>query len=96
LDSELKISYDPAADTIYITVADGRDVGFGETDVDEDGVIVDTDAQGEPRGYEFLRVREQPPPLTSLPDQVAQALSEFISSGALSAEEATERQYEAR
>jgi uncharacterized protein YuzE len=92
----VKISYDPAADAIHVTVADSRDVGFGATDVDEDGVIVDTDARGNPRGYEFLRVREGSLPLANLPDQVTRALSEFISSGALAAREVVERRYEAR
>lgn len=92
----MRISYDPAADSIYVTMADGRDVGFGETMVDEDGLIIDTDTQGKPRGYEFLRVREKPLPLPNLPVQVAHALSEFISSGALAAKDSIEREYEAR
>jgi uncharacterized protein YuzE len=94
LDSKLKISYDPAANSIYVTVADGQDVGFGETRVGEDGTIIDTDAQGKPRGYEFLMVREKPLSLTNLPGQVAVALSNFISSGALGSADSVERQYE--
>jgi len=75
-------------------VADGQYVGFGETLVGEDGTIIDTDAHGKPRGYEFLMVREKPLSLTNLPDQVAVALSDFISSGVLGAEDSVERQYE--
>jgi hypothetical protein len=72
-------------------MADGQDVGFGETLVEEDGTIIDTDAQGNPRGYEFLRVREKILPLANLPDDVAHALSEFISSGSLGAKDSIER-----
>ena len=95
MDSKLIISYDPVANSIYVTVADGQEVGFGETLVGEDGTIIDTDAQGKPRGYEFLMVREKPLSLTDLPGQVARALSDFLSSGALDAEDSIERQYEA-
>ena len=94
MNSKLRISYDPAANSIYVTVADSQDVGFGETLIGEDGTIIDTDAQGKPRGCEFLMVREKPLSLTSLPGQVALAVSDFISSGALGSEDSVERQYE--
>jgi uncharacterized protein YuzE len=94
VDAKLKISYDPAANAIYVQLADSRDVGAGETLVDDDGVIIDTDTNGKPRGYEFLTVRDRPVPLNSLPGPVARALSEFISSGVLGSEVPVERQYE--
>jgi uncharacterized protein YuzE len=90
----VRISYDPAANSIYVTVADSQDVGPEETLVSEDGAIIDTDAHGKPRGYEFLLVREKPLSLTNLPSQVALSLSDFVSSGALSAADSVERQYE--
>jgi uncharacterized protein YuzE len=85
---------DPDANAIYVRLADVQDVGAGETLVDDDGVIIDTDADGKPRGYEFLSVRDRPVPLSNLPEPVARALSEFVSSGALAGEVPVERQYE--
>jgi uncharacterized protein YuzE len=89
----LRISYDPDANALYVRLAEGQDGGFGETDVTEDGVIVDTDATGNPRGYEFLSVRERGVPVTSLPEPVARAISAFISAGLLEAKTPVERQY---
>jgi uncharacterized protein YuzE len=90
----MKITYDPAANAIYVRIRDGQEVGFGETMVDDNGVIVDTDAEGNPRGYEFLSVHEKAPPLESLPEQVSRALSNFISSGSLEADSLVERSYD--
>jgi uncharacterized protein YuzE len=93
LDSKLRISYDPEANALYVRLTDVQDSGFGETDVNEDGVIIDSDASGNARGYEFLSVRERGVPVSSLPGPVARALSEFVSAGLLEADEPVERQY---
>jgi uncharacterized protein YuzE len=89
----LRISYDPGANALYVRLTDDQDGGFGETDVNEDGVIIDTDASGNARGYEFLSVRERGVPVANLPEPVAHALSEFISAGLLAADEPVERRY---
>lgn len=94
METKLIITFDPSANSIYVRMPESPDAGFGETLVDKDGIIVDTDAKGNPRGYEFLSVRERPLPLANLPEQVAHALSNFVSSGALGAEVPVERHYE--
>jgi uncharacterized protein YuzE len=91
----LKITYDPVANSIYVLISQFQDVGAGETIVDDAGVIIDTDANENPRGYEFLAVREKGVPLADLPSPVARALDDFISSGALGSEIPVERDYEA-
>jgi uncharacterized protein YuzE len=91
----LKITYDPAANAVYALVSKFQEVGAGETVVDDVGVVIDTDAHGNPRGYEFLAVRERGIPVTHLPAPVARALSDFISSGALDSEVPVERDYDA-
>ena len=88
----MKIAYDPAANSIYVLISQFQD-GAGETIVDDAGVIIDTDANGNPRGYEFLTVREKGVPLADLPSPVARALDDFISSGALDSENPVERDY---
>jgi uncharacterized protein YuzE len=90
----LKITYDPAANAIYVLVSRFQDVGTGETIVDDSGVVVDTDADGNPRGYEFLAVREGGIPLAHMPASIARALREFISSGALDSAVPVELDYE--
>jgi uncharacterized protein YuzE len=79
----VKITYDAAANAVYVLVSRFQDVGTGETIVDDSGVVIDTDADGNPRGYEFLAVRESGVPLAHMPMSIARALREFISSGAL-------------
>jgi hypothetical protein len=81
------------ANAVYVLVAKFQEVGAGETVVDDNGVVIDTDAHGSARGYEFLAVRERGIPLAHLPTEVATALSEFISSGALDSEAPVERDY---
>lgn len=89
----MKITYDPAANAVYVLVSKFQEVGAGETVVDDAGVIIDSDAHGNPRGYEFLTVRERGIPIAHLPAPVARALSDFISSGALGSEVPVEREY---
>lgn len=91
----MKITYDPSANSVYVLIAKFQDVGAGETIVNDDGIVIDTDASGEPRGYEFLAVRERGLPLLNLPSKVARALGDFLSSGALDSEVSVERDYEA-
>jgi uncharacterized protein YuzE len=89
----VKISYDPAANAIYVQVARVQSGAAGETEVAVDGTIIDTDARGTPRGYEFLHARDRPVSLTGLPADVTAALSDFLSSGALAAAAPVERDY---
>jgi len=92
----MRITYDPDANAIYVRIGDGQEAGLGETIVDDSGVIVDTDTRGNPRGYEFLCVRERglALPLDSLPEPVSRALSSFILSGGLDADSLVERSYD--
>lgn len=87
------IKYDPTADAVYVRIA-GPEIGSGQTDVNEQGVIVDVDANGHARGFEFLSVRSRGLPTEGLPPHVAQAIETFISSGALEADEPVEREFE--
>jgi uncharacterized protein YuzE len=91
----LNVTYDPEANAIYVRISKFQDVGTGETVIDESGVIIDTDAEGNPRGYEFLAVREKGIPLSVLPASVARAMNDFISSGALDSDVPVERHYDA-
>lgn len=91
----MKITYDPAANSIYVLISKFQEVGAGETLVDDAGVIIDTDAKGNPRGYEFLAVREKGVPVADLPSQIARALDDFTHSGALDSKTPVERDYEA-
>jgi uncharacterized protein YuzE len=93
LASKLKITYDPAANAIYVLVSRFQDLGTGEATVDDSGVVIDTDADGSPRGYEFLAVREGDVPLAHMPTSIARALGDFISSGALDSTVPVERDY---
>jgi len=90
----LKITYDPAANAVYVLVSRVQDVGAGETDVDDNGVIIDTDANGNVRGYEFLAVRERGVPVARMPTSIARAVGDFISSGALESTVPVECDYE--
>jgi uncharacterized protein YuzE len=94
LDFKLKITYDPAANAVYVLVSKVQDVGTGETIVEDSGVIIDTDTGGNPRGYEFLTVRERGVPLAHMPSSVARALGDFVSSGALNSTVPVECDYE--
>lgn len=95
MELELKITYDPAADAMYIRLREYSDNNAGETIVDEEGIIIDTDESGTPRGFEFLSVRTLGVPLATLPPQVAKAISEFIASGALECNVPVEHEYPA-
>ena len=94
MDTKLNITYNPDANAIYVRISEFQEVGTGETEVDDFGVIIDTEADGSPRGYEFLSVREKGVPLASLPIPVARALNDFISSGALTSEVPVQRDYD--
>jgi uncharacterized protein YuzE len=48
----MKITYDPEADAVYVRLAE-PDNDSGQTTVTNEGVIVDTDAQGRARGFEL-------------------------------------------
>jgi uncharacterized protein YuzE len=82
MDQKLIITYDPEADTIYVAVADPS-ASIGETLVDDSGTIIDTDREGNPRGFEFLDVSAHGVSSAELPPDVASALASFIASGAL-------------
>jgi uncharacterized protein YuzE len=82
MESQVRITFDPDANAIYVKTA-SLDAPVGETTVDDNGVIIDTDSEGNARGFEFLAVRNHPILLDALPTDVAAALGEFLSSGAL-------------
>lgn len=89
----MKISYDPAADAIYVTLRTITEADSGPTDVDESGIIVDTDRFGRPRGFEFLSVRSLGVPIATLPEGVASNLKRFIADGYLNSEQPVEVEY---
>jgi uncharacterized protein YuzE len=93
MDEELKISYDPEADALYITVKTVPESELGPTEVDDAGVIVDTDISGEHRGYEFLNVRTRGVPLHTLPQLVSTNIDRFIGDGYLNAKNWIEVEY---
>lgn len=80
---ELKITYDPDADAMYVLLSQVAEVGSGPTDVDEAGVIIDTDSFGNARGFEFLSVRSLGVHMTTVPEQVARNIQRFIDDGYL-------------
>jgi uncharacterized protein YuzE len=82
----MKITFDPSANAVYVDLETSVASGVGETDVDERGVIIDTDAGGRPRGYEFLSVRERGLPVETLPPHVAESIKWFVESGNLESE----------
>ncbi len=88
----MRITYDHVADAVYVRLAapDGDD---GQTTVTEQGVIVDLDANGEARGFEFLSVRTHGLPLDGVPREVARALEAFVATGALDAGTTIEEEY---
>ena len=88
----MRMTYDPDADAVYVKLT-GLDTGFGETVVGENGVIVDTDDLGAPRGFEFLFVSTHPIVLGGLPSNVAAALQEFIGAGSLSSNTQVRSEY---
>lgn len=90
----MKITFDPIADAVYVRLFDHKGANVGQTTVNDFGVIIDTDAAGNPRGFEFLNVSSRGLPLDGLPGSAAEALKKFVSSGALEASEAIEREYE--
>jgi uncharacterized protein YuzE len=86
----MKIKYDPAADAVYVRLAEPK-TQSPQAEVTEQGVIVDVDRSGQPRGFEFLCVRSKGLPTDELPPPVAFAIEAFIASGALDADEVIER-----
>lgn len=80
----MKIRFDPEANAVYILI---REITFGDiggTSVADNGVILDKDAKGDVRGYEFLCVKENGLPLDGIPSSVASHVVKFVESGALS------------
>lgn len=51
MDTKLNITYNPDANAIYARISEFQEAGTGETEVDDFGVIIDTEADGSPRGY---------------------------------------------
>jgi uncharacterized protein YuzE len=83
----MRITFDPRADAIYLTIAEFQKENNGQSDINDFGVIIDFDASGRPRGYEFLSVRYQGVILDTLPQEVVRAVTDFIASGALDSTE---------
>jgi uncharacterized protein YuzE len=83
----MRITFDPEADAIYLTIAEFEKDNNGQSDVNDFGVIIDCDASGNPRGYEFLSVKFQGVILDTLPQDVVRAVTDFIESGALDSTE---------
>jgi uncharacterized protein YuzE len=86
----MRIKFDPAADSIYITLETGCANPVGETDVGDTGVIIDRDVAGVPRGYELLMVSSVEPLGHQLPPDVTTNLKQFVRSGALHSPEPVE------
>jgi uncharacterized protein YuzE len=84
------IQFDPEADAAYLTVHEPSD-DAGKTEVTEDGLIVDLDAEGNARGYEWLSVRRRGLPTKGLPPEAARFVEEFVNSGALFSKSVVER-----
>lgn len=89
----MRIKYDPAADAVYVYLVESEGSTVGKTIVNEQGVIIDTDPTGVPRGFEFLSVRINGLPLNGLPDDARRAIKEFVDSGALSSDHAIDQEY---
>lgn len=83
----MRITFDPQADAMYLTISEFQKDNNGQSNVNDFGVIIDFDALGNPRGYEFLSVRFQGVILDTLPQEVVRAVTEFIQSGALDSTE---------
>lgn len=90
----MRIAYDPDANAMSVILHPVKGENFGQTEVNENGAIVDVDASGAPRAYEFLCVRENGVPLDDLPESVAGAITKFISLGALESAEFVAREIE--
>jgi hypothetical protein len=88
----LRITFDPVADAMYLQLKPFDKGDVGETDINESGVIIETDLRGNPRGYEFLQVKFRGLFLNGLPKEVSDAINEFVLSGALEATEFVDRQ----
>jgi uncharacterized protein YuzE len=86
------IKFDPAANAVYLTIHEPRN-DSDRTTVTEDGLIVDFDAEGNARGYEWLTVRQRGLPTNGLPPEVASFVEDFVDSGALLSESAVERRH---
>lgn len=89
----IRLTYDPAADALYVALPDSG-AAPGDTVVDEEGVIVDTDMSNNPRGYEILTARARGVPTATLPDPVKDALHDFLAAGALDSAEPVVRHYD--
>jgi uncharacterized protein YuzE len=90
---KLRISYDPDADAVYVTLRVVDAVDAGPSEVDGHGVIIDTDLSGRPRGYEFLAVRSAGIPISTLPREVSERINEFIAAGYLARTDPVEVEY---
>jgi uncharacterized protein YuzE len=88
----LRITFDPLADAMYVQSKPFDNGDVGETHVNEDGVIIETDLRGNTRGYEFLQIKFRGLFLDGLPKEVSDAINEFVRSGALQAIEYVDRQ----
>ena len=87
------ISYDPLANSIYVRLSEPEKDSAGHTEVNGDGVIVDLDDRGSPRGYEFLDVRGIGASSDSLPESVQHALKSFMSEDLLHSDVVVRREY---
>jgi uncharacterized protein YuzE len=85
----LKITYDPEASAVYVLVS----TPTGETIVDDEGMIIDLDADGNPRGYEFLMVRERGVPVKGLPPSITHAVTDFTACGTMNSKVYIEQDY---
>jgi uncharacterized protein YuzE len=90
----VRIEFDPEANAVYVKLRDVAEDDYGETDVDDNGVVIDCDSLGRPRGYEFLAVRQRGIPTETLPSDVALRVSEFIASGGLQSQEPFSQEYD--
>lgn len=70
----MRITFDPQSDAMYLTISEFQKDNNGQSDVNDFGVIIDFDASGNPRGYEFLSVRFQGVILDTLPQEVVRAV----------------------
>jgi uncharacterized protein YuzE len=79
----LRLTFDPEADALYIRVVDQGERAFGQTTVNENGVAIDVDDEGDPIGYEFLSVKFSGVKLDALPAPIVKAVTDFVASGGL-------------
>jgi hypothetical protein len=79
----MRICYDPEVDAVYARVAEPT--GPARTEVLESGVAVErsAEADGGAYGFEFVMVKSRGLPTIDLPSDVALAIEEFVTSGAL-------------